>query len=146
MAVKTFHFRVDGLEAVLKRIKGIEPKIADEIDEELNKAARNVAQAARARAPKGKSGKLVGSISANTSQKFRKEVLVGANYGAYVDFGTGSGFDKGPYAFTSEEKVFAKRFYVSGKGKMVSRPYLFVSFAEEKPKIEAAIKKIMFDV
>lgn len=145
MAVKTFNIKVNGLESVLKNMEKYDKRVADDVDHELDVAAETVAAQARARAPKGKQNRLAPSIQANTGQKFRKSVTVGANFGAFVEFGTGSHVFKGPYAFTSEEKAFARQFYVSGKGRMRSRAFLFPAFDDEKPKLLERIKKVLFD-
>lgn len=138
-----FHIHVKGLEGVLRNIERFDAEIADKIDNELNIAARNVAEVAALMAPKRR-GRLANSIEANTGTRFRKSVSVEALHGPYVEFGTGSGVFKGGYAFTSEQKRYARRYYVSGKGRMKSQAYLFPAFDREKTQLITRIKRIFF--
>jgi hypothetical protein len=141
---KSFTMRVQGIEGVLRNIERIDRFAASGIDEELTEAAKNVAQEARITAPKRKNGNLRASISADTSTRFRKSVIAGAKYAPYVEFGTGKKVFQGAYNFTSEEKKYAKLFFVSGKGRTRSHAYLFPAFHREIPRLQQRIKKRLF--
>src|SRR5688500_4218860 len=129
--MKTFTIKTKGLDSVLRNAEKIAKDKAHGIDTELDTAAINIHSDARGR-PKGN---LASQIYSDTSKRFSKSVGVGNPIGAYIEFGTGQHVFKGPYSFTPEEKQFAKQFYVSGKGKTPSHPYMFPSFHEEIPKL-----------
>lgn len=138
--MKTFTLRTQGLDKVLRNAEKWAKDKTDKVDRELDTAVQNIAADARSRS----AGSVSGNISADTSQKFRKSVGVNNKIGAYVEFGTGSKVFQGPYNFTGEERRFARLFYVSGKGKTPSKPYLFPSFHAEIPKLIGRIKKVIF--
>jgi hypothetical protein len=41
-------------------------------------------------------------------------------------------------------KEFARHFFVNGQGTMYAHPFLFPAYAQEKPKIIAKIKEVLF--
>lgn len=142
---KAFTMNIQGLDKVLKRIESIGgSQFANAVDEELNVAAKNVASEARALAPSGKSGRLKAAIEANTTTRFSKSVNVNLKYAPYVEFGTGKNVFKGGYNFTSEQRKYARQFFVSGKGKSRSHAYLFPAFEREKPRLLGRIKQRIF--
>lgn len=143
-----FKIKIHGLSEVLKRIESYDKKLADGVDDILSQGAVNIAETARLRAPKGKSGALSASIMADTSMKYRKLVSVGVSYAPFVEFGTGSRvFDtKNGFTFTKEMRDYAMDFYVSGKGRLPATPFLFPAYTEEILKIRKQIKKLFFDI
>lgn len=139
-----FKTTIQGLSGVLKKIESYDKKLAADVDDILSEGANNIARSAAARAPKGKSGALAASISADTSMKYRKAVTVGVSYGPFVEFGTGSRvFDTG-FQFTPEMRAYAMEFYVSGKGRLPPSPFLFPAYTEEVIKIKERIKQLFF--
>lgn len=143
---KTFtSIRIEGLEKVLRKIDKMDKFASTTIDLELDRAADNVLRDAKANAPRGRRQRIVNSLYAN-KMKFRKTVGAGAKFAAFAEFGTGSRVFKGSYSFTPDEKAFARRFYVSGKGRMRSRAYLFPAFRREIPELMKRIRKVFFDI
>jgi HK97 gp10 family phage protein len=140
---KGFFMKVQGLDAVLRNIEKVERKVAISIDRELSEAARNVAREAAATAPK-ESGKLIQSIKADASTKYNKSVSVGEFYAPFIEFGTGKRVFDGLFKFSSDQKAFARKFFVSGKGKMPSRAYLFPAYEKELERLKDRIKKVLF--
>lgn len=141
-----FKTTIQGLAGVLKKIESYDKKLATDVDDILSEGANNIASAARIRAPKGKSGALAASISADTSMKYRKTVGVGVSYAPFVEFGTGVRvFDnKDGFTFTPEMRAYAMDFYVSGKGRLPSSPFLFPAYEAEVIEIKKRIKKLLF--
>src|SRR5688572_6841933 len=123
--MKSFSVRTQGLTQVLSKIERYDKRISDGIDDELTTAANNVAESARANAPKGGGNykvllgiaNITSDIYAHTSKKFSKKVGVNNPIAAYVEFGTGSRVFQGSFSFSPEQKDFARLFYVSGKGR-----------------------------
>ncbi len=141
---KGFTVDVQGLDTVLKKFDRIDKFVGKTLDLELDVAADNVAADAKANAPRGRQGRIVSSIAVSR-YKFRKEIGVGARFAAFVEFGTGTGVFKGSYTFTPAEKAYARTFYVSGKGRMRSRAYLFPALRREIPKLRERIKNRIKD-
>lgn len=140
-----FNVEIQGLTQVLSKIEAYSKELADGLDEELSLAAENVANMARVRAPKGRSGQLAASITADIGQRFSKTVSVPVLYAPYVEFGTGLKVFKSPsFNFTPEMKAYAMEFYVSGLGKEPPLPYLFPSLEVEKVRLMTRIKQRFF--
>lgn len=139
-----FKAEIKGLQQVRQRIEKFSKALSDDVDEILSEGAHNIAEAARNNAPKGATGALKASISADTTEKWNKTISANVPYAAYVEFGTGShvfenkiGFD-----FAPEVKAFAEEFYVNGKGRQMATPYLFPALESEKLRIIQNIKKL----
>ncbi len=139
-----FKAKIEGLNAVLKKIEQYNKALAEGVDLELNEAAINIANNARILAPKGKTKELANSIGFDISKKYNKSVFVDASYAAFVEFGTGSRVFDAPFQFTPEMKDYAREFFVSGKGKMPARPYLFPSYTKELIQIRTRLKRLFF--
>lgn len=140
-----FKYRMSGLNKVLKRIESYNKELADGVDQELNQAVINIANDAKSRAPLGKSGRLVGSIRADTSQRFNKSVTVGVDYGAYVEFGTGANvFESTFFNYDIEMREYARTFFVNGQGWLYPSPFLFPAYEAERFKVLQRIKKRLF--
>lgn len=144
--MSSLNINIKGLRETLQKIEAYSVKIADDIDNELSTAVKNVRDQARVRAPKGKSGLLAASINADTSVRFRKSVGSPLYHAPFVEFGTGSQVFKNKigFVFTPEMRVFAMEFYITGLGRMPASPYLFPSYEGEKPKLLNRIKEVLF--
>lgn len=140
-----FKASIQGLSETLRKIEKYNTQLAVDIDGQLTVAANNVANAARLRAPKGKTGLLTASIRTDTSVKYSKKVEVAHFVAPYVEFGTGVKVFQNPvFNFTPEMRAYAREFYVSGKGRQPAQPYLFPSLEAEKPKLLNRIKEVLF--
>lgn len=64
------------------------------------------------------------------------EVGFRQKYAAYVEFGTGSKVD-----IPEGLKKYAMDFYVSGKGRLPAKPYLFPAFFDETRKFVERLKQ-----
>lgn len=142
MASKVFTMKAGSLEKVLKNIENYDKKVALGIDHELSEAAENVAALAKIHAP---NPKIAATIQAVTTKPYSKSVEVNHKRAAYEEFGTGRYVFQSAYKFTSEQKAFAKLFYVNGLGTTPANPYLFPAFDVEIPKLLSRIKKVLFD-
>ncbi len=139
-----FKAKIEGLSSVLRKIESYDKKLAVDVDVILSEGMNNVAINAAILAPVGKSGALGGYIKADTSVKYHKSVTVYAPYAAYVEFGTGSRVFDSPFQFTPEMKAYAMDFFVTGRGRMPARPFLFPAYTAEVIKIRQRIKQLFF--
>lgn len=140
-----FNVEIKGLNQVLSNTEKYSKDLANGIDQELSTAAENVAVMAKVRAPKGRTGELVSSISANISTKFSKSISASAPHAPFVEFGTGVRVFKTPeFNFTPEVRAYAREFFVSGKGRQFPHPFLFPSLEVEKPRLITRIKERLF--
>ena len=140
-----FKAEIKGLKELQLKIERYDKDLSVRIDKELSDGAENIAVMARSKAPKGRSGKLGASISADVTRKFNKSISVGVIYAPYVEFGTGVKVFQNPsFNFTPEMRLYAREFYVTGKGKQPAHPFLFPSFVIEKKRIIDRIKQVLF--
>jgi hypothetical protein len=137
--MRTFTVKTKGLDSVIKRFEQTNRKLAAQIDDEMDIVARNVAAEARANSK----GSIAAQVYADTSQKFRKAVGNSNPIAAYVEFGTGRNVFQGSYSFTSEEKRFARQFYVSGKGTTRSHAAIFPAFRKGIADLTTRIKRVL---
>lgn len=82
-------------------------------------------------------GRLRDSIhfEASTPETLHVQIVVGMNYGAYIEFGTGIFAASYVPTLPKEWQALAKQHFVSGKGRMKERPFLF-------PAIEINIERL----
>ena len=80
--------RVQGLSQLLTKLNKLGVSVDDDIDAIAEGVASEIALDARQRAPKNL-GRLQQSINYTRETKLKYNVTVGADYGAYVEFGTG---------------------------------------------------------
>jgi hypothetical protein len=138
-----FKANIQGLGGVLNRIKQYDEALATGVDNILTQAATNVANAAKATVAKDTQA-LANSIGVDTSVHNSKVVGTDLVYGAYLEFGTGEFVFDAAFPFTAEQKAYAKQFYVSGKGRLHSKPYLFPALEAEIPKTLQKIRRLFF--
>lgn len=139
----TFKANIQGLGSVLNRIKQYDEALATGVDDILTDAAVNISTQAKATVAKDTQA-LANSIGVDVSQKNSKVVGTDLVYGAYLEFGTGEFVFDGPFNFTDEQKQFAKQFFVSGKGRLHSKPYLFPALEAEIPKALQKVRRLFF--
>lgn len=125
-------------------INAINQMVVDIANEARKDAADLPYSPTNAKVPYKRTGKLSRSIYSTPFNGKYAEVIVGASYGAYVEFGTGNGFGipKRKYGITQKHIIpYALTFRGSGirKYNMPYRSYLFSNFNIEYPK---ALKKI----
>lgn len=108
--MKGFTIKVEGLEAVLKRLHQFPVKLQDQVKGELKLASEEVKRNAVKDAP-GDTGKLRQSIVVNHETGVSSTVNVQAGYGGYVEWGT-----KKKARVPAEIAAYAARF----KGKTSS--------------------------
>ena len=125
-----FKAEIKGLDQTLRRIEAYSKELADDVDLELNKAAKLMADTAKVMAPVGKTAFLGEFISADISVRFDKRVTAYAPYAAYVEFGTGINVFKSKtgFTFTPAMKAYAREFYVNGMGRMPAQPFFFPAY------------------
>jgi HK97 gp10 family phage protein len=90
-------------------------------------------------------GRLRASIVTTKAKKedLVASTVVGANYGPYIEFGTGAYARDYLASQDAEMQRYAMQFYVNGRGKLPARPFLFPAWEQERPKLEKAIAKLL---
>ena len=138
-------FKIEGLDALVKRLGKLSPKIAKEVAIEVNASAVAIQSKAK-RDVVVDNGTLRNSIQLNEVNQGSKIVYtVGSRlrYAPYVEFGTG-GLVNVPAGFES----FALKFKGT-KGYKVNlrpRPYLIPAFESQIPILRKNIKKVIENV
>ena len=139
------YFKIEGLDALIKRLGKLSPKIAKEVAMEVNASALAIQSKAK-RNVVVDNGMLRNSIQLNEINRGDKIVYtVGSalRYAPYVEFGTG-GLVNVPAGFES----FAIQFKGKGvrKVNLRARPYLIPAFEGEIPILRKNIKKVIANV
>ena len=105
---------IQGLDVVLKNINGTAQVIEQKINAELKLFGDNTVTDAKRLAPFDE-GKLKGSINNKTSN-LSVEITVGADYAAYLEFGTKKFAAKYVATLPNEWQAFASQFKGKGGG------------------------------
>lgn len=141
-------FRIEGLEALIKRIGKLAPEIAKEVALEVNASALAIQTKARRAVASNSTdkGRLVGSIQLKETNKGDKiTYTVGSRlkYAPYVEFGTG-----GEVSVPAGYKDFAYQFIGKNikKINLKPRPYLIPAFESEIPILRKNIQKVIKNV
>ena len=141
-------FRIEGLDALIKRIGKLAPEIAKEVAMEVNASALAIQSKARRSVASNSTdkGRLVGSIQlkeVNTGDKIMYTVGSALKYAPYVEFGTG-----GTVNVPAGYEDFAIQF--KGKGirkiNLRPRPYLIPAFESEIPILRKNIQNVIKNV
>ena len=138
-------FKIEGLDALIKRIGKLAPEIAKEVAMEVNASALAIQSKAR-RDVKVDNGILRNSIQLkeiNTGDKIMYTVGSRLKYAPYVEFGTG-----GTVSVPAGYEDFAIQF--KGKGirkiNLRPRPYLIPAFESEIPVLRKNIQNVIKNV
>ena len=141
-------FRIEGLEALIKRLGKLSPLIAKEVAMEVNASALAIQSKARKSVASNSTdkGRLVGSIQLKEINKGDKVVYsVGSRlkYAPYVEFGTG-----GTVNVPAGYEDFAIQFKGKGirKVNLRPRPYLIPAFESEIPILRKNIQNVIKNV
>ena len=138
-------FKIEGLDALIKRLGKLSPKIAKEVALEVNASALAIQSKAK-RDVVVDNGTLRNSIQlkeVNIGSKIVYTVGSALKYAPYVEFGTG-GLVNVPAGYES----FAIQFKGT-KGYKVNlraRPYLIPAFESEIPILRKNIQKVIANV
>jgi HK97 gp10 family phage protein len=138
-------FKIEGLDALIKRLGKLSPKIAKEVAMEVNASALSIQSKAK-REVKVDNGTLRNSIQLkeiNQDNKIVYTVGSALKYAPYVEFGTG-----GEVNVPAGYETFAIQF--KGKGirkiNLRARPYLIPAFESEIPILRKNIQKVIANV
>jgi HK97 gp10 family phage protein len=141
-------FKIEGLDALIKRMGKLAPEIAKEVAMEVNASALAIQSKARRSVASNSTdkGRLVGSIQLKEINKGDKVIYtVGSalKYAPYVEFGTG-----GEVNVPAGYEDFAIQF--KGKGirkiNLRARPYLIPAFESEIPILRKNIQNVIKNV
>jgi HK97 gp10 family phage protein len=138
-------FRIEGLDALIKRIGKLAPEIAKEVAMEVNASALAIQSKAR-RDVVVDNGILRNSIQlkeVNTGDKIMYTVGSRLRYAPYVEFGTG-----GTVSVPAGYEDFAIQFKGKGirKVNLRPRPYLIPAFESEIPILRKNIQNVIKNV
>ena len=138
-------FKIEGLDALIKRLGKLSPKIAKEVAMEVNASALAIQSKAK-RDVKVDNSTLRSSIQlkeVNVGTKIVYTVGSALKYAPYVEFGTG-----GEVNVPAGYETFAIQF--KGKGirkiNLRARPYLIPAFESEIPILRKNIKNVIANV
>ena len=138
-------FKIEGLDALVKRLGKLSPKIAKEVAMEVNASALAIQSKAK-RDVVVDNGTLRNSIQlkeVNIGNKIVYTVGSALKYAPYVEFGTG-----GEVNVPAGYESFAIQF--KGKGirkiNLRARPYLIPAFETEIPILRKNIKNVIANV
>jgi len=138
-------FKIEGLDALIKRLGKLPPKIAKEVAMEVNASALAIQSKAK-RDVKVDNSTLRSSIQlkeVNQGNKIVYTVGSALKYAPYVEFGTG-----GEVNVPAGYETFAIQF--KGKGirkiNLRARPYLIPAFESEIPILRKNIKNVIANV
>ena len=138
-------FKIEGLDALIKRLGKLSPKIAKEVAMEVNASALAIQSKAK-RDVVVDNGTLRNSIQlkeVNIGNKIVYTVGSALKYAPYVEFGTG-----GEVNVPAGYESFAIQF--KGKGirkiNLRARPYLIPAFETEIPILRKNIKNVIANV
>lgn len=141
-------FRIEGLDALIKRMGKLAPEIAKEVAMEVNASALAIQSKARRAVASNSTdkGRLVGSIQlkeVNTGDKIVYTVGSALKYAPYVEFGTG-----GTVNVPAGYEDFAIQFKGKGirKVNLRPRPYLIPAFESEIPILRKNIQNVIKNV
>jgi hypothetical protein len=138
--MRSFSIKTRGLDSVLRNHQRLSKQKVQQVDDLLEQAAREVYNEAKSKAK----GSVAASMFIDTSLNMRKKVGNTSPIAAYVEFGTGKNVFKGAsYSHTSEERKFARLFYVSGKGTTKSHPFIFPAFRRVITDLPGKIKRVL---
>ena len=141
-------FRIEGLDALIKRLGKLPIEIEKEVAEEVNASALNIQSKAKksVAANSTDNGTLLGSIQLVSVLKDKRILYtVGSRlkYAPYVEFGTG-----GTVNVPAGYEDFAIQF--KGKGirkiNLRPRPYLIPAFESEMPILRKNIQNVIKNV
>lgn len=137
--MRGFNVSLDGLEGTINRLKEKGRDVRIEVETEIQAAGTKTALNASINLSRygGGLGNLLSSISADGSG-LEVEIVAAKFYAPYVEFGTGE-----RVKVPSGLEDYAMQFFVSGKGKMPARPYLFPAFFVQKEVLLRRIKEIL---
>jgi HK97 gp10 family phage protein len=138
-------FKIEGLDALIKRLGKLSPKIAKEVAMEVNASALAIQSKAK-RDVVVDNGILRNSIQLKEINQGLKVIYtVGSRlkYAPYIEFGTG-GLVSVPVGFED----FAIKFKGKGVRKinLRARPYLIPAFESQIPILRKNIKKVIANV
>ena len=138
-------FKIEGLDALIKRLGKLSPKIAKEVAMEVNASALAIQSKAK-RDVVVDNGILRNSIQlkeVNIGSKIVYTVGSALKYAPYVEFGTG-GLVNVPAGFESFAMQFKGR--KGYKVNLRARPYLIPAFESQIPILRKNIKKVIANV
>lgn len=136
---KGFTVSLEGLDGTINRLKEKERDVRAEVETAIKAAGTKTVLGASQNLSRygGGLGNLLNSISSNGSG-LKVEIVAAKFYAPYVEFGTGS-----KVKVPSGLEDYAMQFFVSGKGRLPARPYLFPAFFVQKEVLLKRIKEIL---
>jgi len=142
-------FEIIGIDKAIHALDKVFRDIEEDISHEIEGTAERTVSSARARlTPFGNEGQeLVAQINSVRSSighkieahKLEGEVHAGGvkpeNIAAYLEFGTGKNAQSYVPSLPSEYRSLAMTFYINGKGRLKTHPFLIPAYLQEKKRL-----------
>lgn len=129
--------RVEGLEAFKKGLKSYAELMQKDADTQLKDVTNAIATSAKGRA---KSESVASTISAvKTDEGYA--VTTQGEISAYLEFGTGNFAKALLSTYPKDWTDMARRFFISGAGRMPAQPYLYPSYQEKRNELIKNLKE-----
>jgi hypothetical protein len=136
---------VQGLERLIKKFGSIPQNVKKEIDAEMAATANNYVNRAVAAVPVGETGFLKSKITSEPLGPMNYEIVSGATYSAYVEFGTIT-----RVKVPGELTAYAMQFKGKGirkSGGLYPRPFFFpqlpIARAEFNKNLDEVVKRVL---
>jgi hypothetical protein len=136
---------VQGLEKIIKKLGSIPEGVKKEVDAEMAATANNFVNRAVAAVPVGETGFLKSKISSERLAPMSYEIVSGATYSAYVEFGTIT-----RVKVPSELTAYAMQFKGRGirkSGGLHPRPFFFpqlpIARTEFNRNLDEVVKRVL---
>lgn len=130
-------YRVEGLDALKDKLKSYLSRTKEGVDNVLRDSVERIGMKAKANckiqsiAATITTGKIDDSYEVNTTGVIS----------VYLEFGTGNFAKTLLGNYPQDWKDMAMLFFINGKGRMPSQPYLYPAYLSEKVQIEQKIKE-----
>ena len=140
----SFSYQLQGLNDVIKNIDAFGRDIKAGIASELASTAEDIISDAKMAAPVDL-GNLRANIRLGESTDLTKVIVSGAEYSAYVEFGTGSEVEMPEGPGMDNIADYAIQFKGAGirKVNLPARPFLFPAVIENTQKMIERLKKLI---
>lgn len=129
--------RVEGLDAFKKGLKRYAEMLEKDADTQMKETTNAIATSAKGRA---KSESVASTIQASKTED-GYAVTTQGEISAYLEFGTGNYAKALLSTYPKDWTDMARRFFISGAGRMPAQPYLYPSYQEKKQAFINDLKK-----
>ena len=134
---------VSGLSDAMKVLISAANNHPAKLKQQVRESSRTILNNAKRKVAKGIGADLAKSGAVDYPTDTTGIVSFSNEYAPFVEFGTGQAASKYVPTLPDEFQKLAMSFYVNGKGRSKSQPYLVPAFMEEKPNFITKCEKIV---